>query len=259
MFSGVYVRVLKVVFSFQVGHCEHIFEYGEEICQCTFSVIWQHGPQSGKRENIHVEDICLLQPQNPRTNTILENFIMKCKEKFSSNSKKPRNRPLSSSQFCDNKCLPHEPVGPDLKNRKDGLPYNCNCPSNSIKKEALERDNRVSDLTSGNEKDGNLCGSRKSFDYYSCDDENRNLVKHDFCREKLKGRNDCRGMNVSSETHETISTYFVILIENLETDLSALDIMDFIYEQTFVLCRTIACQQSIMQGELFFWKTKRAL
>ncbi|ERN19225.1 hypothetical protein AMTR_s00061p00197390 [Amborella trichopoda] len=117
---------------------------------------------------------------------------MKCKEKFSSNSKKPRNRPLSSSQFCDNKCLPHEPVGPDLKNRKDGLPYNCNCPSNSIKKEALERDNRVSDLTSGNEKDGNLCGSRKSFDYYSCDDENRNLVKHDFCREKLKGRNDCR-------------------------------------------------------------------
>ncbi|KAL4185752.1 hypothetical protein AMTRI_Chr10g7490 [Amborella trichopoda] len=159
----------------------HTFVGREEICKCTFDVIWKAGPRAGKKGSIHIENICILQPGNAKNNPTLKSFLTACEKLISS------------------------------------------------KKEILE-------TVDVNNMDGNCHADR-------------NLVKNYSSAEKTEDNEDCNRVSVFIKAPEDLHTYYAIFIENLEPDLTASEIVDFIYEQTFVSCQ--ACVSPSISTEVY--------
>ncbi|XP_010243961.1 PREDICTED: uncharacterized protein LOC104587893 isoform X2 [Nelumbo nucifera] len=59
----------------------HNYSKGEEECLCTFVVLWLHGPNSGQKKSIGIEDICLI-PNGDTLHPTLDSFVKISKEKL---------------------------------------------------------------------------------------------------------------------------------------------------------------------------------
>lgn len=66
----------------QVEYSEHEFIDGEEICKCTFTILWLHGPMVGQKTSTGIERICLHQPLSSQMDPALDHFLHKSKLRF---------------------------------------------------------------------------------------------------------------------------------------------------------------------------------
>ncbi|XP_009414405.2 uncharacterized protein LOC103995526 [Musa acuminata AAA Group] len=85
-----------------VRRSKHRSVNGEAICNCTFEVLWKHGPLAGESTPINVQDICIMEqkwPQNPT----LDHFLDIARNRFDGNDK-------TSKQAIDPERSPLKPM-----------------------------------------------------------------------------------------------------------------------------------------------------
>ncbi|RWW75841.1 hypothetical protein BHE74_00016100 [Ensete ventricosum] len=76
----------RFLISIPVRRSKHRSVNGEAICNCTFVVIWKHGPLAGERTPINVQDICIME-QKWLQNPTLDHFLDIARNRLNGNDK----------------------------------------------------------------------------------------------------------------------------------------------------------------------------
>lgn len=70
----------------EVHENQHSFEKGEEVCSCTFSLLWLHGPDAGKLSTKAIENVCKIQ-RTLKLDPVIASFLKTARDRFDVSSK----------------------------------------------------------------------------------------------------------------------------------------------------------------------------
>uniref|UniRef100_A0A1D1YG09 SAWADEE domain-containing protein n=1 Tax=Anthurium amnicola TaxID=1678845 RepID=A0A1D1YG09_9ARAE len=59
----------------EVCFSDHKIIEGEQLCTCTFVLLWQHGPNAGRKTTTGIEHVCLLQQRGTEIDPVLGFFL----------------------------------------------------------------------------------------------------------------------------------------------------------------------------------------
>uniref|UniRef100_A0A5B7AJB6 SAWADEE domain-containing protein n=1 Tax=Davidia involucrata TaxID=16924 RepID=A0A5B7AJB6_DAVIN len=183
-----------------VHYEKHSFSKEEEECLCAFVLLWQHGPKEGTLTSTNIANICLIQSAaqvDPR----VASFSKMAKEKIEISSFKSgliSKGDISSSKgsTCD-----IENYGSSIKLQSSLSRYGLQ------EKESIRQFGSPLRTTEG---------------------------RFNKCHERIDQDQDFGGKSLDIKGMEEISSHHLLLIENLEKDLSASSMMEFIHKQTSI-------------------------
>uniref|UniRef100_A0A1D1XR38 Phosphoribosylaminoimidazole-succinocarboxamide synthase n=1 Tax=Anthurium amnicola TaxID=1678845 RepID=A0A1D1XR38_9ARAE len=59
----------------EVCFSDHKIIEGDEVCTCTFVLLWQHGPNAGRKTSTGIEHVCLLKQRSKLIDPALDLFL----------------------------------------------------------------------------------------------------------------------------------------------------------------------------------------
>ncbi|KAA8524882.1 hypothetical protein F0562_011305 [Nyssa sinensis] len=183
-----------------VHHERHSFSKEEEECLCSFVLLWQHGPKEGTLTSVNTADICLIQSAAQVDPRVVA-FSKMAREKIEIASFK--SGLISKGDDSSSK-------GITCDQENGGLSIKLNL---SLSQDGLQEMESVRQFGSP------LQTTEGRFDKL---------------HERIDQDRDFGGESLDIDGIEEIGGHHFILIENLEKDLSASSMMEFIHKQTSI-------------------------
>ncbi|XP_057954191.1 uncharacterized protein LOC131148496 [Malania oleifera] len=239
-----------------VQYKEHHFDDAEEECLCTFLLFWQHGPQAGEKTPCGIADICLIRPTIQMDPT-LASFLRIARKKIEVARLILSSSSENGAPLCNGNTCSIDIVIPTVEH--ESCFSQCKLKETNIVRQsgtaAQESEAGIRDCCETIAKDRGVDASVNIIQQRDCCERivkdgggnaSPNIIQErDCCERIMNGRGENASLNIIQESGccelivndregdaylsiiQETSNHYVILIENLETDLSPSTIVEF--------------------------------